>query len=100
MKKKTKKVVGWMKIMDLIEEEIELFDKRPKKERSTHPSGECYINDIMNEIEKMCDVAANKALKVVGDYILEEFNEGKVQGPGRRVVESATKITKIKLQIK
>lgn len=98
MKKKQR--TGWIKIMDLIEKEAALYDKRPKKERKYHPSGECYVNDIMEEVEKMCDYASNKALKAMGEMVLAEFNEGKVQGPGKRVVDSAIKMTKIKLQIK
>lgn len=54
--KKTKKD-PIMKIMRLIEKECALYDRRPKKERKEHPSGTCYMNDIMHEIEKLIDVS-------------------------------------------
>lgn len=39
-------------LLDLIEKEIALFDKRPKKERKIHPSGTCYMNDIIYLVQK------------------------------------------------
>ena len=40
------------KLIDLIEKEIDLFDKRPKKEKKFHPTGECYMNDVIDYIQK------------------------------------------------
>ena len=41
------------KILDLIEKEIKLYDTRPKKERKYHPTGECYMGEIIELVDKL-----------------------------------------------
>lgn len=51
------------KLIDLVEKEIELYDKRPIKQRFTHPTGECYMNDIINIGEQLYARKENKTTK-------------------------------------
>ena len=53
------------KIFSLIEKEIELFDKRHKKLRKIHPSDKCYMNNILQECERLMKRAIIDSKKVV-----------------------------------
>ena len=51
------------KLLDLIEKEVNLYDRRPKKERKYHPNGECYMNDILALVDKYYERKKSKTTK-------------------------------------
>ena len=52
------------KLINLIEKECNLYDKRPKKERKEHPSGYCYMNDVLGVLEKIKEHERKKSKSI------------------------------------
>lgn len=91
MKKKKEKRDGWVKVMDLVEKEIALFDKRPRKMRKIHPSGDCYMNEILQAVEDHCMFNIRKNLKMFARELDRDFMDDTGEN-ARNVILSRLKV--------
>lgn len=74
-KKIKNKLDGFDRIMLLVEKECALYDtRRPKKKfKKIHPSGSCYMNDIMSAVQEIVAWNQGEILKVFAARLRGDF---------------------------